>query len=119
MKREGLALLEVLVALVILSLLVVGYLRLFQGSHRLVARSREWSEATAAAAEAMEWVKLQPPALPSDRMEVLPGQLRRRITTAPWRPGLAVVKVTVTLRTGGQIDVYRLTRMNGVADSVR
>ena len=38
MKHErGLTLLEVMVALVVLSLVGLGYLELFQGSHRLVA----------------------------------------------------------------------------------
>ena len=51
--RAGLALLEVLVALVLLSILVVGYLRLFQGTHHLFARSREWSHAIGYATDAM------------------------------------------------------------------
>ncbi len=116
MKREGLALLEVMVALVILSLLVVGYLRVIQGSHRLSARSREWSEAAASATDGMEQVKLQLPRLPRDREEVLPGGSRRRTSTAPWQPGLAVVKVTVALATGGQLDLYRVARVEETAD---
>ena len=38
--RRGLTLLEVLVALLILSMVVTGYLELFHGSHLLLARSR-------------------------------------------------------------------------------
>ena len=113
MKRTGLALLEVLVALVILSLLLVAYLRLFQGAHGLYARSREWSEAAASAADAMERAKLSLPVLPADRVEDLPGGLRREITTTPWRPGLAVLRVTVELPAGGRLDVYRISPGEG------
>ncbi len=108
----GLALLEVLVALVLLSLAGIGFLQLFQLSHRLFAHSREWSEAAAYAADGMEWAKLALPRLPADAERELPGGLRRSITGAPWQPGLAVVKVTVALSAGGRLDVYRLARVH-------
>src|SRR2546430_17067284 len=44
-SERGLTLLEVMVALVVLSLVALGYLRLFQGSHRLVAAARGWAQA--------------------------------------------------------------------------
>ena len=119
MKREGLALLEVLVALVILSLLLVGYLRLFQGSHRVFVRSREWSEAVASAADAMERAKLELPRLPSERVEDLFGGLHRQVATSAWQPGLVVLRVTVALPTGGQLDVYRLARAEEVPGETR
>jgi len=43
--ERGLTLLEVLVALVVLTLVGLGYLQLLHQSHRLVASSREWSDA--------------------------------------------------------------------------
>jgi Tfp pilus assembly protein PilV len=118
-KREGLALLEALVALVILSLLIVGYLRLFHSSHRLSARSREWSEAVAYAADAMERAKLELPSLPPDRMEELPGGWRRQVATSSWQSGLVVVRVTVALPAGDRLDLYRLAQAEGVASEAR
>src|SRR5256885_14710752 len=56
-SERGLTLLEVMVALVVLSLVALGYLRLFQGSHRLVAAAREWSQAGGEAEDARERAK--------------------------------------------------------------
>lgn len=109
---RGLALLEVLVSLVLLSLAGLGFLQLLQGSHRLFAHSRGWSEAAAYAADGMERAKLALPPLPADAEQELPGGLRRRITGALWQPGLAVVKVTVALPVRGRLDVYRLVRVD-------
>lgn len=119
MKREGLALLEALVALVLLSLLIVGYLRIFQGGHQLFVRSREWSEAAASAADGMERAKLELPGPPSDRVEDLPGGLRRQVTTSSWQRGLVVLRVTVVLPAGGQLDVYRLARAGEAPSEAR
>jgi prepilin-type N-terminal cleavage/methylation domain-containing protein len=107
-RAKGLALLEVLVALVLLSVLVVGYLRLFQGGHHLFARSREWSDAVGYAIDAMERAKAAPVDAGPDRLEELPAGWGREITTAPWQPGIGLVTVTVTLPDGGQLQVNRL-----------
>ena len=56
--ERGLTLLEVLVALVVLTLVGLGYVQLFHQSHRLVADSREWSAAVTYAQDAMERAKL-------------------------------------------------------------
>jgi prepilin-type N-terminal cleavage/methylation domain-containing protein len=107
-KRDGLALLEVLVALVIVSVLVVAYLRLFQGGHHTFARSREWSEALRYATDAMERAKLAPAGTRPDVTEELPGGWRREVTTGEWQPGIELIKVTVTPPDGGAFALYRL-----------
>ena len=107
-REGGLALLEVLVALVLLSLLVVGYLRLFQGGHRLFARSQEWSDAVGYATDAMERAKAAPVEQGVDRVEELPEGWGREVATSPWQPGIGLVRVTVTLPGGGSFDLYRL-----------
>lgn len=105
--ERGLSLLEVLVALVVLSLVGLSYLQLVHGSHQLVASAREWSEAVAYAEDGMERVKLGTldPRAPA---ESLPGGFRRQITTHPWRPGFVVLTVTVFLPGGGRFALDRL-----------
>ena len=104
----GLALLEVLVALVLLSLLVVGYLRLFQGGHRLFARSREWSDAVGYATDAMERAKAAPVEEGPHMLEELPEGWGREVTTSSWQPGIGLVTVRVTLPGGGRLELHRL-----------
>jgi prepilin-type N-terminal cleavage/methylation domain-containing protein len=53
-NERGLALLEVMVALVILGMVAVGYLQLLQVSHALVLRSRVQAQAVSYAAAGME-----------------------------------------------------------------
>ena len=59
--ERGLTLLEVMVALVVLSLVGLAYLQLFNGGHRLVGTAREWSQAVDYAEEAMEQARLSGP----------------------------------------------------------
>jgi prepilin-type N-terminal cleavage/methylation domain-containing protein len=106
--RQGFTLLEVLVALVIVSMVVVGYLQLFHGGHELVIRSREWSAAVAYAVDGMEQAKRESAELRGERTEALPGGFQRQITSRPWRPGLALITVMVVLPAGGHFDLYRL-----------
>jgi prepilin-type N-terminal cleavage/methylation domain-containing protein len=101
--RRGLTLLEVLVALIILSMVVAAYLELFHGSHLLLARSRAWSQAIAYAADGMEQAKLG-----EVNPVALPGGYRRRVTAAAWGPGLDMITVTVTLPNGARFDLRRL-----------
>jgi len=111
MKHErGLTLLEVMVALVVLSLVGLGYLELFQGSHRLVAAAREWSQAVAYAEDAIERAQLGEPSLLGTSAESLPGGFRREITRRPWQSGLTLVTVTVFLPGSGRFDLDWLTR---------
>jgi|HubBroStandDraft_6_1064221.scaffolds.fasta_scaffold45923_3 prepilin-type N-terminal cleavage/methylation domain-containing protein len=101
--RRGLTLLEVLVALLILSMVVTGYLELFHGGHLLLARSRAWSQAIAYAADGMEQAKLG-----ETNPAALPGGYRRRVSTSAWGPGLEMMTVTVTLPSGARFDLRRL-----------
>lgn len=106
--RSGLTLLEVLVALVILSLVVSGYLQLFHGGHELVVRSGEWSAAVAYAVDGMEQAKLDPSDPRREGAGALGTGFRRQITTRAWQSGLELVTVTVMLPTGGRFELYRL-----------
>jgi prepilin-type N-terminal cleavage/methylation domain-containing protein len=102
-RRGGLTLLEVLVALAILSLVVAGYLELFHGGHVLLARSRVWTQAIAYASDGMERAKL------GDRRTVtLPGGFRRQVTSAAWAPGIESITVRVTLPDGARFDLRAL-----------
>lgn len=101
--RRGLTLLEVLIAMLILSLVVAGYLELFHGSHLLLARSRVWSQTLAYAADGMEHAKLD-----EAQSVSLPQGFRRRVTSAMWAPGIQVITVTVTLPDGTHFDLRRL-----------
>lgn len=106
--ERGLTLLEVMVALVLLGLVVAGYLQLAHASHRLVARSGTWSTAVGFAAEGMEQVKLELPEVSDRPVEPLPDGFRRQITTEPWQPGLALVRVMVLMPDGGRFELHRL-----------
>jgi prepilin-type N-terminal cleavage/methylation domain-containing protein len=109
-NTRGLTLLEVLVALVILSLVGLAYLDLFHQSHRITADSRQWSAAVGYAEDAMERVKLQGvPVQPT--ADDLPGGFKRQISARLWKPGLAVVEVTVALPGGGKFDLDRLVQL--------
>jgi prepilin-type N-terminal cleavage/methylation domain-containing protein len=106
-RERGVALLEVLVALVVLGLVGLSYLELFHQSHRLVGDSQEWSKAVEYAEDAMEGIKLRG----GDAQlaaEDLPGGFRREISSRPWLPGLLAVEVTVSLPGGGRFDLDRL-----------
>src|SRR5467141_2053162 len=104
-SQRGLTLLEVMVALVVLSLVALGYLQLFQGSHRLVTASREWSQAVEYAEDAVERAKLGGPTLLGTPADSLPGGFRREIMRRPWQPGLTLVTVTVFLPGGGRFGL--------------
>ena len=106
----GFTLLEVMVALVVLSLVALGYLQLFQGSHRLVTASREWSHAVEYAEDAIERAKLAGPSLLGTPAESLPGGFRREVTSRPWQTGLTLVRVTVFLPGSGRFELDWLTR---------
>jgi type II secretory pathway component PulK len=107
-SATGLALLEVTVALVLLSVLAVGYLRLFQGGHRLFARSQEWSDAVGYATDAMERAKAAPVESGPHAPEELPDGWSREVERIAWQPGTGLVKVTVTMPAGGTFELYRL-----------
>jgi len=107
---RGLTLLEVMVALVVLSLVALAYLQLFQGSHRLVGAAQEWSQAVEYAEDAIERAKLGGPSVLETPAESLPGGFRREVTSRPWQPGLTRVTVTVFLPGSGRFELDWLTR---------
>jgi hypothetical protein len=95
---------------VILSLVAVGYLRLLQASHVLVARAREQAQAVSYAAAGMERAKLERAELVPRPTELLPGGFRREVVTRHWRPGFALLTVTVFLPEGAQFELARLVQ---------
>lgn len=105
MKR-GLTLLEVLVALVVLTLVGVSYLQLFSESHRVVGAAQQWSDAVGYAQDAMEDAKLTG----VDPHGALPRGFRRQITRQPFGSGYTLLTVTVMMPNGGRYDLSRLTR---------
>jgi prepilin-type N-terminal cleavage/methylation domain-containing protein len=104
--RRGLTLLEVLVALVVLTIVGVSYLQLFSESHRVVGASQQWSDAVAFAQDGMEHAKLTN----SDPKNQLPAGFRRHISRRPFGAGYTLVTVSVTLPNGARYDLNRLTR---------
>ena len=108
MRRDGLTLLETMVALVILGLVVLGFLAVFQGSARLAADSETWSQAVTYAADAMEAVKIDAARAGAGAREALPGGFERRIESQAWREGVRLVTVSVLLPGGGRVTLHRL-----------
>jgi prepilin-type N-terminal cleavage/methylation domain-containing protein len=109
-NERGLALLEVMVSLVILSLVAIGYLQLLHASHVLVARSGEQAQAVSYAAAGMERAKLELPQVDPKPTELLPGGFRREVVARHWRPGLALLTVTVFLPEGARFELARLVQ---------
>ena len=108
MTRDGLTLLETMVALVILGLVVLGFLEVFQGSARLAADSETWSQAVAYATDEMEAVKLDPESAVAGSREALAGGFARQTETRPWGRGVRLVTVVVFLPRGGRLTLNRL-----------
>lgn len=99
-----------MVALVILSLVATGYLQLLHASHVLVARSREQAQAVSYATAGMERAKVELPELNSRPTELLPGGFRREVVARHWRPGFALLTVTVFLPDGARFQLARLVQ---------
>ena len=111
----GFALLEVLVALIILGLVGLGYLELFHASHRVAAGTREWSEAVEDAEDGIEEAKLGT-LVPDGRVTALAGGYRRQVTRRPWGAGFDLVTVTIFLPGGGQFALERLAKPSGLTE---
>jgi type II secretion system protein I len=103
-RRRGMTLLEVLVALVILTMVCVSYMELFAQSHRVVGAARQWSDALAYAQDAMELAKL------GQRPDPLPNGFRSQVSRQPWKAGYTLVTVTVFLPGGQRYHIDRVTR---------
>jgi len=112
-SRGGLVLLEVMVALIVLSLVAVGALELAHQSGGLVANAREWSDAVSYAEDGMELVKLGSGALHGPPGDLLPGGFRRQVVRRPLSSDASFEQVTITvfLPAGGRFDIGRLVHM--------
>ncbi len=106
--RDGLTLLETMVALVILSLVVVGYLEVFGATARSTRNAEDWSRAIAYAEEAMELAKLDLDYVRARGVEMLPGGFQRRVEVAPWSRRLDQLSVVITFPDGGRFALQRL-----------
>jgi prepilin-type N-terminal cleavage/methylation domain-containing protein len=104
--QSGLALLEVMVALVILGLVAAGFLEAFAGALRASAQSRDWAQGLVYAELGMEELKVGGSA--ADRDATLGGGFTRHTEITPWRPGLDLATVTVGLPNGGRLEIERL-----------
>lgn len=108
MNRRGLTLLEVMVALVILGLVVLGYVQVFGAAARSVRGTDEWSRAVVYAEQGMEMAKLDVAGAIARGREPLEGGFERQVTAHPAEAGLRRVSVTVRFPGGGQWVVDRL-----------
>jgi prepilin-type N-terminal cleavage/methylation domain-containing protein len=108
---RGFVLLEVLVALVVLSLVGLSYLQLFHQGHRLAAGSREWLQAVEYAEDAIEQAKLGTLGLDDLTAHPLGDGFRRLVTRQPWQDGFELVTVTVFLPAGARFELHRLARI--------
>lgn len=100
-----------MVALVILGLVVLGFLDLFAGTSRVTRNLERWSQAVAYAEDAMELVKMDPTAAWTRPREALDGGFQRHLETQPWRDGVRLVTVVVSLPEGGQFSLRRLVEV--------
>ena len=108
MKRSGLTLLEVLVALVIFGMFGVAYVQLLGDSMRVADSTRTWSRAVAYAEDAIEEVKRAGISAGSRRPERLDGGFARFVETRSWDEGVVRVTAVVTLPGGGRMELDRL-----------
>jgi prepilin-type N-terminal cleavage/methylation domain-containing protein len=108
MSRKGLTLLEVMVALVILSLVATGFLEIFTGALRTSAETRTWAQALLYAEEGQERVGRESRARLLNSEEALGGGFTRRTAIHPWREGVSRATVTVTLPDGERFELHRL-----------
>jgi Tfp pilus assembly protein PilV len=105
-NRSGLALLEVMVALVILGLVGVGFLEAFAGALRATAQSRDWAQGLVYVELGVEELKVGGSAADHDGM--LGGGFTRHTEVRPWRVGVDRATVTVDLPNGRRLQIDRL-----------
>ncbi len=97
-RTEGFTLVELLVAVLLLSVVALGLSRTLASTGQALSRSRKWMQATQLAVEGMEQLRAgQAPAAPAGA-----GSFERSVATAPWNghPGLRRLEVTVSWNDG-------------------
>lgn len=112
--RQGLTLLEVMVALAILGLVVLGYLQAFAGTFRLSEDASEWTRAVGYAEALMEEMKISPATAEQRGEPDEPAHgFRRWVTRREWRDGTELVTVTVTMPRGARLEISRAFTTGG------
>lgn len=104
----GFTLLEVMIALVILSLVVVAYLQLVAGATRSTTEAEDWTRAITYAEEVMERYKLEGRAPDAASPEQLDGGFTRWVERRGWTNGLVRLTAVVVLPDGGRFELDRL-----------
>jgi len=108
-SRQGMTLLEALVALVILGTVAVGMLEVLAGSARVASSAEQWSRAVAYAEQRMEALKIDSATPALSARESLEGGFTRWVDERPWsEPGFVMVTVGVELPGGGHHSLVRL-----------
>jgi prepilin-type N-terminal cleavage/methylation domain-containing protein len=105
---QGLTLLEVMVALVIVAIAAGGFLEIFVRVLRSTADAHGWAKALVYAEQGQEMVKIDGVASAAARPSTLLGGFTRRIAVRRWRYEVDRVTVTVTLPDGRRFDLDRL-----------
>lgn len=103
----GVTLLEVMVALVILGLVVLGYLELFSGTLRLASDASEWTRAVAFAESTMEDMKIAPAGAANEDPDQPAEGYSRWVTRNEWHDDTELVTVIVTMPRGGRLEISR------------
>jgi len=109
MNRDGFTLLETMVALVILSLVAVGYLEFFGGAARTSRSAEVWTRVVTYAEEGMELAKLDLRGAVDRGIEPLEPGFERSITNVPIDGAIQLVTVTIGFPHGGRFALNRLT----------
>jgi prepilin-type N-terminal cleavage/methylation domain-containing protein len=107
-RRSGLTLLEVMVALVILGIVATGFLETFAGALRSTADARTMAQALVYANDGIEAVKIGGLTTDLGTEAVLGSGFRRMMKVQPWSRGVQRATVIVTWPNGGRLELDRL-----------
>ncbi len=107
MKRAGLTLLEVMVALAILGIVATGFLESFGGTFRASERAKAWAQGIEYAETTVEESLIQSTDHQGPFTATASGYVRT-LEVRPWRTGVERVTVTVTFPSGERFAIDRL-----------